>query len=63
MSPALFAQVDLSALGRHDSALEWLAKAERDADPELVHLAVRPAYRALAGEAAYRALLMRVGLA
>jgi serine/threonine-protein kinase len=62
VSPALFAQVEL-ALGRHDSALEWLAEAERDADPELVHLAVRPVYRALAGEPAYQALLERVGLA
>ena len=61
VSPALFAQVDL-ALGRHDSALEWLAKAERDTDPELVHLAVRPAYRALAGDPRYQALLRRVGL-
>jgi eukaryotic-like serine/threonine-protein kinase len=61
VSPALFAQVDL-ALGRTDSAVAWLATAERDADPELVYLAVRPVYRALDGVTAYRELLERIGL-
>jgi serine/threonine-protein kinase len=61
VAPTLFAQVDL-ALGRTASALDWLAQAERDVDPELVHLAVRPAYRILSAEPAYRGLLERLGL-
>jgi len=61
VSPALFAQVD-AALGRSASALEWLAEAERQADPELIYLAVRPVYRNLASHAGYQALVERVGL-
>jgi Tfp pilus assembly protein PilF len=62
VSPALFAQVDL-ALGRTNSALEWLTKAERDADPELIYLAVRPVYRALSSVPEYRTMIGRLGLA
>jgi serine/threonine protein kinase/Tfp pilus assembly protein PilF len=62
VSPTLFAQLDL-ALGRVETALVWLAKAERQADPELIYLGVRPVYRVLEGVPAYRDLLQRVGLA
>ena len=61
VSPALFAQLDL-ALGRDETALTWLAKAEREADPELIYLGVRPVYRVLEEAPAYRELLRRVGL-
>jgi serine/threonine-protein kinase len=61
VSPALFAQLDL-ALGRSDSALAWLAKAEREADPELVYLGVRPVYRVLRDAPEYQKLLGRIGL-
>jgi len=62
VSPMLFAQID-AALGRSASALEWLAEAERQADSELIYLAVRPVYRNLAAEVGYRTLVERIGLA
>ena len=61
VSPALFAQLEL-ALGSNETALAWLAKAERDADPELIYLGVRPVYRVLGSAPAYQELLRRVGL-
>jgi serine/threonine protein kinase/tetratricopeptide (TPR) repeat protein len=62
VSPTLLAQVD-AALGRTTSAMEWLAEAVRQADPEVIYLTARPVYRTLASDAGYRALVEQVGLA
>jgi serine/threonine-protein kinase len=61
VSPALFAQIDLAS-GRLAEAAQWLARAEALADPELVFLSARPAYRALRGTPEFDATLTRIGL-
>ena len=52
-------QLDL-ALGRRESALDWLGRAEQARDPELVYLAVRPVYAGLRGEARFDQLVKRI---
>ena len=59
VSPCVFVQVDL-ALGRRESALDWLDRAEKARDPELAYLAVRPVYAALHGESRFDLLVRRI---
>ena len=59
ISPCLFAQIDV-ALGNNGGAIEWLARAEKARDPELVNLGVRPAYFKLRGLAAFDELRERI---
>jgi tetratricopeptide (TPR) repeat protein len=60
ISPCLMAQVDL-ALGDKGAALDWLSRAEKARDPELVNIGVRPTYRELRGSPRYDRLCERMG--
>ena len=61
VSPVLLAHV-LTGLGRSDEALAELARAVRVRASDLLWIAVRPEYDALAGAERFRAILGEIGL-